>query len=442
MSELARALASAINYNSAENPSGTPDFVLGEFLADVQAAFDKALIRRGEWRHEPAEFNPVATLTSHNVTGNSHTVEEPKPKTHLDAMLEQVSREQADLLTGYMEYWQELPQFVEKFTPDFRFYVYDRAINAQLAPTEDEFDATFTVSIKVRRPTLKEAEDDRLRKAADTAFEESQRLAEARRKVLQDERDGAERLRNSGVDRVIVGFYSTEDVVKAEKALATMLDDYGYFSKVDFQSLANYTVDVRSMDLGWTSLEDIQIIDLGGTGNRHAISLPAPTDISELRTKDVGDSEARGREEVDKLWDASNEALKTVRVAESDLQENLEKATSSETPTTHEEDRIDNLEPQENNTAWDAVDADGTSVRERVQNTIGEARVAEAVELREKHLGQYRQVVQLKDRGLSNVAIGQQLGINESTVRGILMKHRELIDDDLRKDQQGNVESV
>lgn len=51
-------IESAINRASAENPSGTPDFILAEFLTDCLAAFDKATIHRGDWRGEPAVFMP------------------------------------------------------------------------------------------------------------------------------------------------------------------------------------------------------------------------------------------------------------------------------------------------------------------------------------------------------------------------------------------------
>ena len=44
-----KGLASAINRVSAENGSDTPDFILAEFLADCQAAFDKAVHQRSQW---------------------------------------------------------------------------------------------------------------------------------------------------------------------------------------------------------------------------------------------------------------------------------------------------------------------------------------------------------------------------------------------------------
>lgn len=42
-------LESAVNRNSIENGSDTPDFIIAEFLADCTAALDKAIKRREKW---------------------------------------------------------------------------------------------------------------------------------------------------------------------------------------------------------------------------------------------------------------------------------------------------------------------------------------------------------------------------------------------------------
>ncbi|MDP2270899.1 MAG: hypothetical protein Q8K32_09225 [Archangium sp.] len=51
---LRKTIEAAINANSAENGSNTPDFILAEYLTDCLAAFDKAVVRRGDWygRHD------------------------------------------------------------------------------------------------------------------------------------------------------------------------------------------------------------------------------------------------------------------------------------------------------------------------------------------------------------------------------------------------------
>ena len=53
---LAQDLATVLNRHSAENASGTPDFILGEMLTLQLAAFDQAVLARADWRGEPTEL--------------------------------------------------------------------------------------------------------------------------------------------------------------------------------------------------------------------------------------------------------------------------------------------------------------------------------------------------------------------------------------------------
>lgn len=46
---LREDIVAALNSNSAENKSNTPDFILGKFLEGCLEAFDRATIARDEW---------------------------------------------------------------------------------------------------------------------------------------------------------------------------------------------------------------------------------------------------------------------------------------------------------------------------------------------------------------------------------------------------------
>lgn len=46
MNQLRKDIKAAINKNSAENGSDTPDFILAEYLTDCLAAYDKAVTAR------------------------------------------------------------------------------------------------------------------------------------------------------------------------------------------------------------------------------------------------------------------------------------------------------------------------------------------------------------------------------------------------------------
>ena len=47
--KLRDEIESVLNKHSAENGSGTPDFILAQYLIDCLKAFDNAATRRVEW---------------------------------------------------------------------------------------------------------------------------------------------------------------------------------------------------------------------------------------------------------------------------------------------------------------------------------------------------------------------------------------------------------
>ena len=74
-SGLESELASLLNKHSAENPSGTPDFILAAYLTGCLDVFNKTVIHRGHWRGEPAELSIPISLD-----GPSPTAELNEPK--------------------------------------------------------------------------------------------------------------------------------------------------------------------------------------------------------------------------------------------------------------------------------------------------------------------------------------------------------------------------
>jgi hypothetical protein len=57
--DLQRDLSSLLNRYSAESVSGTPDFILAEFLIGVLKTYNEAVSKRAEWRGELVEFRPT-----------------------------------------------------------------------------------------------------------------------------------------------------------------------------------------------------------------------------------------------------------------------------------------------------------------------------------------------------------------------------------------------
>lgn len=55
-------LQQVINRHSAEAPSGTPDFILAEYLTACLKAFNEAVSIRAQWRGETVDL-PALTRT-------------------------------------------------------------------------------------------------------------------------------------------------------------------------------------------------------------------------------------------------------------------------------------------------------------------------------------------------------------------------------------------
>lgn len=65
--ELTGELAALLNRHSGENVSGTPDFILAEFLLDILKAFDTAVVKRADWRGESTELPALIHLGNENA---------------------------------------------------------------------------------------------------------------------------------------------------------------------------------------------------------------------------------------------------------------------------------------------------------------------------------------------------------------------------------------
>lgn len=67
MSNLCRDIEAAINRNSAENGSNTPDYILAHFLEATLAAFDLAVRDRDDWHgFEPWPTNVARAGPRHD----------------------------------------------------------------------------------------------------------------------------------------------------------------------------------------------------------------------------------------------------------------------------------------------------------------------------------------------------------------------------------------
>jgi hypothetical protein len=65
-SELERDIQDVLNRHSAENPSGTPDFILAAYLQNCLYAFNQAVRARSDWRGESVELPALQRLREDN----------------------------------------------------------------------------------------------------------------------------------------------------------------------------------------------------------------------------------------------------------------------------------------------------------------------------------------------------------------------------------------
>lgn len=49
-------ISTVINRHSAENPSGTPDYILATYLTNCLKTFNEAVTQRAEWRGESVDL--------------------------------------------------------------------------------------------------------------------------------------------------------------------------------------------------------------------------------------------------------------------------------------------------------------------------------------------------------------------------------------------------
>jgi len=67
MTKFESDIRTAINCNSAENGSNTPDFILATYLADCLEAFDKATRQREAWYGRDGKPGAPPEFLSSNV---------------------------------------------------------------------------------------------------------------------------------------------------------------------------------------------------------------------------------------------------------------------------------------------------------------------------------------------------------------------------------------
>lgn len=61
MIDVEEEIRQVLNRHSVENQSGTPDYILAEYLLNCLKNFNEAVAKRAEWRREPVELPDCQT---------------------------------------------------------------------------------------------------------------------------------------------------------------------------------------------------------------------------------------------------------------------------------------------------------------------------------------------------------------------------------------------
>lgn len=104
-------VAEVINRHSMENPSGTPDFILGDLLTSVLASYNDAVQKRAEWRVETVELPAIERLVS--------AVEAETGKSHFQRVLDDIVSQQIQYRKNYAEFLMSNPGFIATYGDDF-----------------------------------------------------------------------------------------------------------------------------------------------------------------------------------------------------------------------------------------------------------------------------------------------------------------------------------
>jgi len=97
--DLPGELSALLNRYCAENVSGTPDFILAEFLLDTLKAFNGAAVKRAGWRDEPVGLWDYSSkrgndmITFEGAQDSVYTTAGTDPKTAALHILQAVERE-------------------------------------------------------------------------------------------------------------------------------------------------------------------------------------------------------------------------------------------------------------------------------------------------------------------------------------------------------------
>ena len=154
MSDLSRDISQVINRHHMESPSGTPDFILGDFLTSVLASYNDAVQKRAEWRGEKVELSFVQPIVDKLALPQPIQEDLERSKSHFQKVLDGITDEQISYRQQYIEYLMANPGFIATFGEDFVVEYGTMDLSTDLKPEYNqlnEYRMTFSQEVRFYR---------------------------------------------------------------------------------------------------------------------------------------------------------------------------------------------------------------------------------------------------------------------------------------------------
>ena len=218
--QFQKDLASLLNSYSAEAPSGTPDFILADFMNNILREFNEAIGRRAEWRGEEVEFRP------------SPEDPEGKKPTQAQEVANNIIERQSEARDHLVEMLMKDP--------------------GALATLGDDWEVNMgQISFHTDSESMRTLDEYRIQVVQEVRF---------RARKSEDEIP-IEALKQHGhIEQV---FQTLEDAREMEDRLRRILTQYGAVHLSDFLTLMGESATYEDAIWGWRELHDLRIVKRG-----------------------------------------------------------------------------------------------------------------------------------------------------------------------------------
>lgn len=224
--QFQKDLASLLNSYSAEAPSGTPDFILADFMNNILREFNEAVGRRAEWRGETVEFRPT-----HNVGFDIREGKEPAEDTPAQKAANDILEKHREARDHLVDMLMKDPGALATFGDD---WIVEQG----------------QISFHTDQESMRTLDEYRIQVVQEVRF----------RARPKDRIEDASLKAQGHIESV---FQTLEDAREVEDRLRRILTQYGAVSRSDFLTLMGESATYEDAIWGWRELHDLRIVKRG-----------------------------------------------------------------------------------------------------------------------------------------------------------------------------------